>query len=56
MDHAFHDGDLLQEMYLSGAQVRYTCDDGYVADGDPHAMCIGDGHWVGLQLTCKRTC
>lgn len=54
VEHAYRDGDLQQEMYPSGAQIRYTCNDGYFADGEAHAMCSSDGRWVGLQLVCTR--
>ncbi|XP_053381384.1 protein lev-9-like isoform X3 [Mercenaria mercenaria] len=57
IEHAQHDGDPTQPMFPSGEQLLYTCSYGYYADGQPRAMCSGEGKWIGLTLLCSpRSC
>ena len=36
---------LLEEYYLSETSVSYTCDSGYILNGDPERHCGNDGQW-----------
>ncbi|XP_060600174.1 protein lev-9-like isoform X1 [Ruditapes philippinarum] len=56
IEHAEHNGDS-QPLYPSGQQLMYKCSYGYYADGEPRAMCSGEGKWIGLTLLCSpRSC
>ena len=33
--------------------ARYSCDHGYILDGDPLLTCQADGNWSGSPL-CRR--
>lgn len=57
IENAQHDGDPTHLKFPSGQQLFYTCAYGYYADGQPRAMCSGEGKWIGLTLLCSpRSC
>ncbi|KAL3870372.1 hypothetical protein ACJMK2_038442 [Sinanodonta woodiana] len=50
--HAHYAGYEGQSSYLPGSELLYACDDGYYSEGNPRAVCKGDGRWMGLSLRC----
>ena len=40
--------------YMSGMQVRYMCNPGYVLMGDSNTLtCQNDGNWLGVLPSCN---
>ena len=37
---------------MTGSVATYSCHDGYLLNGDPTRVCLGDGSWSGIDSTC----
>lgn len=41
-----------QRMYVAGATVSYTCNEGYTLVGQPRRVCQPNGEFSGEQPSC----
>ena len=37
-----------------GGVATYTCDPGFILNGEPTRNCSSDGTWSGMAPTCER--
>ena len=44
--------ELIDGSLSFGSEVKYSCDDGFVLNGDNSRICQADGHWTGSAPIC----
>ena len=48
------DGNLVLSGNTFGETANYTCNTGFILEGDPTLTCGGDGQWIGSPPVCNR--
>ncbi|ESO01405.1 hypothetical protein HELRODRAFT_174963 [Helobdella robusta] len=51
--HATHDASPALKSFPLGTQLTYSCLNGFKSEGGYRALCVGQGRWVGLSMTCQ---
>ena len=47
-------GSLVLSGNTFGETANYTCDTGFILEGDSTLTCGSDGQWIGSPLVCNR--
>ena len=47
-------GNLVLSGNTVGETANYTCNTGFILEGDPTLTCGGDGQWIGNPPVCNR--